>query len=95
MIAVKVSICVSVRIRSPGRGCAVLEMLNILENSDLRGMGHNTAESIGADACSSVRATCPPSLSSAFVAFDACFWRCPDLAPFQTFFRFSFAPAVD
>lgn len=28
----------------PSGGCTVLEMLNILENSDLRGLGHNTAE---------------------------------------------------
>lgn len=32
----------------PGGGCAVIEMLNILENSDLREMGHNSADSIHA-----------------------------------------------
>lgn len=32
----------------PGGGCAVIEMLNILENSDLKKMGHNTADSIHA-----------------------------------------------
>lgn len=32
----------------PGGGCAVLEMLNILEGCELRAMGHNSAESIHA-----------------------------------------------
>lgn len=32
----------------PSGGCAVLEMLNILENSDLKAMGHNSAASIHA-----------------------------------------------
>ena len=32
----------------PSGGCALLEMLNILENYDLRAMGHNTAESLHA-----------------------------------------------
>lgn len=32
----------------PSGGCALIEMLNILENSDLQSMGHNTAASIHA-----------------------------------------------
>ena len=32
----------------PSGGCALLEMLNILENYNLRAMGHNTAESLHA-----------------------------------------------
>lgn len=32
----------------PSGGCAVVEMLNILENDDLRAMGHNTAASLHA-----------------------------------------------
>lgn len=32
----------------PGSGCAVIEMLNILEHSNLYAMGHNSAESIHA-----------------------------------------------
>lgn len=32
----------------PSGGCAVVEMLNILEHSDLKAMGHNTADSIHA-----------------------------------------------
>lgn len=32
----------------PGGGCTVIEMLNILEHSDLRSLGHNSAESIHA-----------------------------------------------
>lgn len=34
----------------PSGGCAVVEMLNILENSDLAAMGHNTAAAIHATA---------------------------------------------
>lgn len=30
----------------PGGGCTLAEMLNILENSDIKAMGHNTAQSI-------------------------------------------------
>lgn len=32
----------------PGGGCTLIEMLNILENSDIRSMGHNTAAEIHA-----------------------------------------------
>lgn len=32
----------------PSGGCALVEMLNILENYDVRSMGHNTAASIHA-----------------------------------------------
>ena len=40
--------CEVVAFAPPSGGCAVLEMLNILEHSDLRSMGHNSAESIHA-----------------------------------------------
>lgn len=40
--------CDVVAFAPPGGGSTVVEMLNILENSDLRSMGHNTAASIHA-----------------------------------------------
>lgn len=40
--------CEVVAFAPPSGGCTVLEMLNILEHSDLKGMGHNTAQSIHA-----------------------------------------------
>lgn len=40
--------CEVVAFAPPSGGCAVLEMLNILEQSDLKSMGHNSAESIHA-----------------------------------------------
>lgn len=40
--------CEVVAFAPPSGGCAVLEMLNILEHSDLKAMGHNTAASIHA-----------------------------------------------
>ncbi len=40
--------CEVVAFAPPSGGCAVVEMLNILEHSDLKAMGHNTADSIHA-----------------------------------------------
>lgn len=40
--------CEVVAFAPPSGGCAVVEMLNILEHSDLAAMGHNTADSIHA-----------------------------------------------
>jgi len=40
--------CEVVAFAPPSGGCTVLEMLNILEHSDLKAMGHNTAASIHA-----------------------------------------------
>ncbi len=40
--------CEVVAFAPPSGGCAVVEMLNILEYSDLKSMGHNTADSIHA-----------------------------------------------
>ncbi|MGE4277823.1 MAG: gamma-glutamyltransferase [Lawsonibacter sp.] len=40
--------CEVVAFAPPSGSCTVLEMLNILEHSDLKAMGHNTAESIHA-----------------------------------------------
>lgn len=40
--------CEVVAFAPPSGGCAVVEMLNILEHSDLKSMGHNTSESIHA-----------------------------------------------
>ena len=40
--------CEVVAFAPPSGGCAVLEMLNILEHSDLKAMGHNTAASLHA-----------------------------------------------
>lgn len=40
--------CEVVAFAPPSGGCTVLEMLNILEHSDLKAMGHNTAQSIHA-----------------------------------------------
>ena len=40
--------CEVVAFAPPSGGCTVLEMLNILENSDLKAMGHNSAASIHA-----------------------------------------------
>lgn len=40
--------CEVVAFAPPSGGCTVVEMLNILEHSDLRAMGHNTAASIHA-----------------------------------------------
>jgi len=40
--------CEVVAFAPPSGGCAVVEMLNVLEHSDLKAMGHNTADSIHA-----------------------------------------------
>ena len=40
--------CEVVAFAPPSGGCAVVEMLNILEHSDLKAMGHNTADSLHA-----------------------------------------------
>lgn len=40
--------CEVVAFAPPSGGCAVVEMLNILEHSDLKSMGHNSAESLHA-----------------------------------------------
>ena len=40
--------CEVVAFAPPSGGCAVIEMLNILEHSDLKAMGHNTADSLHA-----------------------------------------------
>lgn len=40
--------CEVVAFAPPSGGCAVVEMLNILEHSDLKAMGHNTAASLHA-----------------------------------------------
>ena len=40
--------CEVVAFAPPSGGCTVIEMLNILEHSDLKAMGHNSAESIHA-----------------------------------------------
>ena len=48
----------------PSGGCAVVEMLNILEHSDLAAMGHNTAASIHAIAGGHEAGLCGPKRGS-------------------------------